>query len=195
MAGAPASLVPSRRGAGSSKISACASRRAFGRSSEPLRPRTRIVAKTLPLAEVDRGLGPAVVTTECEFSRGSSSEGVVTKDREYINDLWPMQARAAYCASHRAECIFNPRAGQCRPRRMVSRVHVSRHVSDISVFVVVVVVVVVSRSVLFFFFLFSSFSFRVVARPTHTHTHASQHTQHTLSTAISRPRRTTPLKL
>ena len=83
-------------------------------------PRTRIVAKTLPLAEVDRGLGPPFVTTVCEFSDGSSSDGVVTKEHEYINDIWPLQARAAYCASHRAECLYNPRAGQCRPRRMVS---------------------------------------------------------------------------
>ena len=74
----------------------------------------------LELAEVDRGLGTPFVTTVCEFSDGSSSDGVVTKEHEYINDIWPLQARAAYCASHRAECLYNPRAGQCRPRRMVS---------------------------------------------------------------------------
>ena len=86
-------------------------------SMKPLVPLTRIVAKTLPLAEIDYGQGPPMVTSVCEFSDRSSSEDVVIKDREYINDLWPMQARASYCASHRATCVFNPRSGQCRPRR------------------------------------------------------------------------------
>ena len=48
---------------------------------KPLVPLTRIVAKTLPLAEIDYGQGPPMVTSVCEFSDRSSSEDVVIKDR------------------------------------------------------------------------------------------------------------------
>ena len=80
------------------------------------KPSTRIIAKTLPLEEVDHGLGPSMVTTVCDFTTKSNwTRGTV---QEYVNDIWPLRRRAAYCESQKDSCIYNARAGHCHPRKM-----------------------------------------------------------------------------